>query len=331
MAAQDRRNTVDLISSLRGAPHRFGFFQAVRLLALADPPAGDPLGLPGQVRFRTPASLAFPASELTGARAGEARLELEVGFLGLTGPSGVLPRHYTETLMERRIHHRDGTLHAFLDIFSHRACALFFAAWRKYRFHIAFEQDQRAGFTARLADLAGFRPPAAPTQSGLPSTILAHFAGALARRPLPAWALESVIAGCFRTRARLESYHGQWTAVPPGQQTRLGDAAFHLGAGAFLGERFWDPQHTVRLHLGPLPASAFQQFLPGRPGAEALGRFLALQFGPLLACQLELELDPAEAPAARLVPDPAPRLGLDAWVRSRPGAGPARAVFRLQA
>jgi type VI secretion system protein ImpH len=333
MASPSRRNSLDLIAALHREPHRFGFFQAMRLLALAGPPGADPL--PRQLRLRTPASLAFPASEITRGRQAEgAPLELEVSFLGLTGPSGVLPRCYTETVLERSHLHKDGALHAFLDIFNHRACGLFYAAWRKYHFHIGFEQGQGDRFTGHLADLLTVRPPGAEAKAAIPQLSLIHFAGAFARRPLPAGALVAFVGAFFGAPARLRPYAGQWTAAPPGQQTRLGGGTFGLGAGAFLGERLWDQQNKVSLRLGPLAGPAFRDFLPGRPGAEALRQFVKLNLGELLACDLELELRQDAIPALALDgagPD-SPRLGLNTWLHSRPLAGPRPPVaFRLQA
>ncbi|WP_043581620.1 type VI secretion system baseplate subunit TssG, partial [Chromobacterium subtsugae] len=79
------------------------FFQAVRLLGLAGRKRGAKRGrLPDALRFRTLASLSFPASELTTYRQAEAgsggQDEMTISFLGLTGPSGALPTAYTELL-----------------------------------------------------------------------------------------------------------------------------------------------------------------------------------------------------------------------------------------
>jgi len=315
LAPPSRRNPLDLIAALEAEPHRFPFFQAVRLLALAAPDAGDPLFLPADVRFRTPASLAFPASDLVAARRRDGLLELDVAFLGLTGPAGALPHAYTEALLERRHRHRDGTLHAFLDLFSHRACGLFFAAWRKYRFPIAFEQGLGDRFSGRLMDLLPVRPAPAGT---------AHFAGLLGRRPRPACALTAFLAAYFQVPVRLDSFKGHWTPVPPLDRTRLGSAA-SLGAGAFLGGRLWDPQTRVRVRLGPLDGPRFRDFLPGQAGARAMAEFLAMHLGPWLACDLELAPAPGALPAPVL--GRGPRLGLDSRL---PAASPAPpAAFRL--
>src|SRR4029077_19602757 len=89
-------------------PYRFSFFQAVRLLTRLDPgrtPVGEGASPSYDVvRFRSHVTLAFPPSEiydLTESGSGGRARTMTVAFMGLTGTAGVLPRHYTEHLLER--------------------------------------------------------------------------------------------------------------------------------------------------------------------------------------------------------------------------------------
>src|SRR5262245_38704311 len=89
-------------------PYRFDFFQAVRLLGWLQPDRA-PVGRRGPAarevaRFVTRPSLSFPASAIHQLRRpseGHEPPAMMVTFLGLCGPSGVLPRNYTELLLER--------------------------------------------------------------------------------------------------------------------------------------------------------------------------------------------------------------------------------------
>src|SRR5262249_12446260 len=137
MATPRRRTDPPLERELFEEPYRFDFFQAVRLLGRLQPDRArvGHGGHPGRevARFRARQSLAFPPSsvhELERPKDPDGPPEMTVAFLGLTGPSGVLPRVYTELLMERR-RAGDRTPTAFFDVFNHRAISLFYRAWEK--------------------------------------------------------------------------------------------------------------------------------------------------------------------------------------------------------
>ena len=123
MAAKGRRKAATVIAQLEESPESFDFFQAVRVLERAHwsaKPPGESRGTdsigrdvaPGQefVRFRTWPSLRFASSLIKRIRwrqrgrddkAGSARPEVSVNFMGLTGSAGILPSHYTELVIRR--------------------------------------------------------------------------------------------------------------------------------------------------------------------------------------------------------------------------------------
>jgi type VI secretion system protein ImpH len=346
MAGTDRRSARDLIDEIGKEGQRFGFFQAVRLLALADRRSGPAASIPRRLRFGTPMSLAFPPSEIldvapqsgrtiaaTGS-SGQAESEngdadrqallMTIGFMGLTGPSGVLPTSYTELLIERRNFHRDAAAHQFLDLFTHRAVSLFYEAWRKHRFYLAYEAGERDGFTRNVLDLVGVG--LAPLQSrlqqeegGIPDVFLTHFAGLLSQKPISASNLAALVRGYFGIDAEVEQFVGQWSEVPLAEQTCLGVQACPLGESAFAGERIWDRQNKICVKLGPLSRDEFTNFLPGQPGAIALTELVQFCVGQTLACDLELTLGKESVPPLRLggEGDSAPRLGYSTWLQTR--------------
>ena len=92
-----------LAELLKDDPTSFDFFQAVRVLERLLPdrlPVGE-FGNPADevVRFAVNPSIAFPASEIQSL---EERPDqpprLTVNFMGLTGPTGVLPYDYSLTI-----------------------------------------------------------------------------------------------------------------------------------------------------------------------------------------------------------------------------------------
>jgi type VI secretion system protein ImpH len=155
--------------------YAFDFFQAVRLLEQLDA-ARAPVGRAGApeaeaVRFHARLSLDFPPSTIYEVKRPSAELplpSLTAAFMGMTGPSGVLPRHYTEQLMrlEREAKGAEKrALRAWLDLFNHRFISLFHRAWDKYRFFLAFERGEYNRrepdpFTLGLLSLIGLGTPA---------------------------------------------------------------------------------------------------------------------------------------------------------------------------
>jgi type VI secretion system protein ImpH len=353
MASQDRRSARDLIAEISEDAPRFRFFQAIRLLALSAPTA-DTARIPPSLRFRTPLSLAFPASEIIESQslvpsgpvdAGDVQhqndpdptaLSLTVGFMGLTGPSGVLPTAYTENLIERRNFHRDTAAHHFLDIFTHRSVSLFYLAWRKHRFHIDYEAGDRDRFTRNVRDLVGAgltsMQPGRQAKGGIPESFLNHFAGLLSQRPISAASLAALLRGYFQMDVVVEQFIGQWVHVPEDEQTCLGSSSCVLGENAFAGERLWDRQNKIRIKFGPLNKQQFSDLLPGQPGAAAATELVQFCVGQTLACDVTLVLKKECVPHATLGgPDVnQTRLGYNTWLhQGTPQAHQENACFSL--
>ncbi|WP_052572547.1 type VI secretion system baseplate subunit TssG [Holophaga foetida] len=311
---------------LKSEPFRFRFFQAIRLLKLSRKASGSKAELPRQFRFRTPLSLSFPSSEIQRFETRMLQeekegtpLEMEVGFLGLTGPSGVLPHCYTEILIDRKLVQRDGSAHAFLDIFSHRAIALFYEAWQKYRFYIGYEMGDRNGFTRHLTELLG---TASTWDNGeaVPPQLTAFFSGILGRRPLPSSSLKGLLSTYFGVELEIEQFVGQWIEAPLSEQSTLGGECASLGMTTVVGQRLWDQQSKIRLRIGPLRQAKFNEFLPGRSAALALRHLVELCQGQSLNCDITLVLE-QEAVGDTLLSKVAPvpvMLGFNAWARTSP-------------
>jgi type VI secretion system protein ImpH len=334
MASPFWRKPRDLIAELTRNAAQFGFFQSVRLLALDARLLGAKRSgpLPARLRFRTVASLAFPPSEIlryqpVAPDAPEAEQkqmhdEMTVAFMGLTGPSGVLPHPYTELLIERRQYYRDTGLHAFLDIFSHRAIALFYGAWRKYRYWLSVEDKEPDGFTRNLLDFAGVglsdlrKQLGSDKTTGLEEKLFAFYAGLLSQKPLSAQAMVTVIGGFFGVPAELDQFVGQWNEVPRHEQSMLGGEACELGLSAFVGDRIWDRQTKIRLHLGPMRRETFDRLLPGNAGAEALRALVRFMVGYGLACDVTLILDHRDVPVPRLDADTPLLLDGNIWLNA---------------
>ena len=350
MAAEGRRTTHALADILLDEPYRFEFFQAVRLLERMFPERA-PVGYRGApagevVRFRTRASLEFPASQIHNIEGGrdqdnngdaaelssadtDERPEMFVNFMGLTGPLGSLPHHYTELLIERA-RYKDTAYWEFLDIFNHRLISLFYRAWEKYRFHIAyerggadrfqpdFERNGKDRFTEYLFDLLGLGTPHLRGRLDVADEGLLFYGGLVAQRPHSASAVAAIIGDHFGVPVRVEQFTGQWLALDEDSLTKLGAANSELGVNTIAGTRVWDTQSKFRLDFGPLSFQEFLLFLPVNPALQAVGKMTRLLVGLEFDFDVQLRLRAAEVPASRLglTTGLPPMLGWTSWLKT---------------
>jgi type VI secretion system protein ImpH len=320
------RSPAPLIAALAVAPHRFDFFQAVRVLRWA--------GRGRRVRFRAATGQAFPPSAIAGLRLAEDDTdvsEMTVGFLGLIGPSGVLPPHYDDAVT-RRLRDGDAAPRDFLDLFHNRLVSLFHAAWEKHHPLVSRETARREGrgedpFTAALLALVGLGTPGLAGRLPFPDAALLPGANHLARAARSATALADLLALRLGALVEVEQFRPGWLTMEPSERTRLsGTGGFaRLGADAVLGERVRDRRHRFRIRIGPISLRAFLRLLPpGEDHAEL--RAFVRQFAPAdLSWDLLLLLRGEEAPPCRLGGATPPRLGWTTWLRGAPQPDPAAA------
>lgn len=328
----------------------FEFFQAVRLLERLSPdraPVGR-FSVPGTevARFEVNQEMGFPASPIEGIEFVEGQpARVKVNFMGLTGPQGVLPLYYTE-LMRERLRARDHSAVSFLDIFNHRMISLFYQAWEKYRFPIAYERGDRDRFSHHLLDLIGLGTQGLENRQPLPDDSLIFYTGLLGQRARSASALRNLVADYFDVPCEVEQFIGGWYPLIEETQCRL-DAedvtiSEQLGFGAVVGDEVYDQQSAVRIVLGPLSLEQYCGFLPNGVGHEPLKALARLFGGPTIDFEVKLILAKDEVPECHIGPRPPAvreeeeftleniQLGWTSWVKTAPRhADAADAILRF--
>jgi type VI secretion system protein ImpH len=255
-AAAVRDTDTGLDRDLFSEGYRFKFFQAVRLLERLHPelngdghhenPAEE------VVRFRSRNSLAFPASEIFEIAAPDddgvdPRDTMWVNFMGLAGLLGTMPLHFASLLADPSAGAQTAALSAFLDLFNHRLISLFYRAWEKYRFAIAYERGGDDTFSRYLYCLIGLGTPGLRGRLHIDDHILLYYAGLLAQRPRSAVALEGILEDYFGVPVDVVQFQGQWFEMnadilsslgADGQNNQLGVSAV-LGKGFFIRSLFF--------------------------------------------------------------------------------------------
>ncbi len=349
MAAQGRRDDLALIARLLREPGRFGFFQAVRLLERMESARGR-VGedtVPGRevVRFRAAPTLRFPASEILAIRppredGGDSAppsspYEMIVTFMGLTGPKGVLPSYFTRLLL-RRLRAKDPTLRDFFDLLNHRRISLFYRAWAKYRFPIAFERARSReitrddAFTRCLFSLVGLGTAGQRGRHELDDHTFIFYGGLFAHHPRSAVALEGMLGYQFGLPVRIEQFRGQWLNLAPRDRSMMPDrrepAGRHnrQGRDVVLGRRVWDVVSKFRIRLGPLGLDEFYRFLPPPVGdcLVDLAQLARTYAGSELDFDVQLAVAAGEWPRCELGGQGRrmAHLGWNVWLSSGPFA-----------
>jgi len=331
MATTGRPSDPDVSGStveaeLREEPYLFEFFQAVRLLERLFP-AKSPVGRfhpPSAevVRFGAHSTLAFPASEIQALEwPQDGPGQMKVNFMGLTGPEGVLPLYYTALLADRtRAGDRSGV--DFFDIFNHRIIALFYLAWEKYRFSVAYEREGLDPFSHHLMDLIGLGTPGLQERLPILDDSLLYYAGLLGQHPHSAEALRNLLSDYFEVPVEVEQFAGGWYPLDRQTQTSLerglGESE-QLGFGAVVGDEVWDQTARVRLRLGPLSLERYQDFLPQGTAYEPLRALTHLFSNGEFDFEIQLVLDRWDVPPCKLGAEGevAPQLGWLTWVKTR--------------
>jgi type VI secretion system protein ImpH len=341
MAAASGTANTDLINpasrfaaielALREEPWTFQFFQAVRLLERLQPDR-SPVGRfvhPSKeiVRFGAHTATAFPASQIQALTwSNGAAPVMVVNFMGLTGPMGLLPLYYSELLLDR-IRSKDRTLLSFLNLFNHRMISLFYQAWEKYRFTVAYERAERDRFSHHLLDTIGLGTQGLQTRQAVADDSLLFYSGLLSLHTRSASALKQIVADYFDVPVEVEQFVGAWYALSRDNQCCFEDAdsfSEQLGVGAVVGDEIWNQQSGVRLCIGPLPLRSYADFLPGGSAYQPLRAITRFFAGDEVDFEVQLILKRDEVPGCELDETPrspehiAPQLGWSTWVKSAP-------------
>jgi type VI secretion system protein ImpH len=335
MAAESRRQDPSLIEALLEEPYRFEFIQAVRVLervaetrrraAASDGPR-HATAVEDVVRFRAALALAVPLAEVEQLRAGEAGgpAEMQVSFLGLNGPSGVLPRHYSELVLQQ-VRQKNLALRDFLDVFNHRAIAMHLLARRKYRLAASVESsgdDGRDPISALFYALIGFATPGLRDRLAVDDHALVYYGGLFAQSRRSAAGLEQILSDYLGRPVEVAQFAGRWAPLAAEDWTRLatqnrpfGNFA-QLGVDAVAGTHVWDVQGGFRLRLGPLDYRQFAELMPGSPLMNEVAALTRTYVGPELAFDVELALRGDAVPDCVLAGsgDFLPRLGWNTWL-----------------
>lgn len=246
------------IRQIQQSPSEFDFYQAVYCIERqfsSEKKRWQGVGrdaFPSQeiIRFKSVQHLGFPGQPISAIEIIDAaepeydKVVVQVSFLGLTGPSGVMPQHYSEMVLQR-LKLRDKTMRDFFDLFNHRLISLYYRSWEKYRFSCQYEMSpQQDSFSQVLKTLSGCN-----TAPGL------FYSGSYCRHIRSAKQLTAVLCHLLGAKVTIGQLKGRWLALQQDEKSALGSILkprgqlAELGNSVMLGSRVWDISSSISLEI----------------------------------------------------------------------------------
>ncbi|WP_211455187.1 type VI secretion system baseplate subunit TssG [Collimonas antrihumi] len=298
-------------------PWRYGFISLLRATA-AQHPHLPPIGratLPRQEPFRLGQrpSMTFSPREIAAVDPHVKHPQIRLFGLGMLGPNGPLPIHFTEIAKDRLDNRHDATLVDFLDKFHHRYMTHMYRAWSQAQAAAGLDRADDEQFSQYVSRLAG-NDPVNIRSSPLPPHARMAASAHLVREARNPDGLAMTLAHFFGVPVQIEEHVLHWISVSSDEHTLLGRAsvATVMGEGALLGEAVPDRQHKFRIVIGPLSLAQYLHLTPqGRDLpllVEWVRAFVGLEYG----WEVELKVAAAAATPARI--GGAEKLGWATWL-----------------
>lgn len=303
--------------------YSYSFFKAVDLLEKSRPEKKKlgQAGIPSQepVRFTVSPGFSFPPSDIRNLKEmpGGKVPEMDVAFLGLIGPSGLLPNWYNE-LAANRVRKRDTALVDFLNIFHHRLITLFYLAWKKHR----FPENYQAGAGDRLSRyvlcLAGLGTHEMVRILGLPREALTFYSGLLSLPVASAMTIEAAVEYFSGASTRVDPFVEREVELEDSDRTCIGRNNACIGVDAVCGSLVRECQTKFRVNLGPVGYRMFLRLLPRGDLLLPVFSLIRYMVGIEFEFEIRIHLKKEDVPPCILGDNPihTQRLGWSSWIAS---------------
>ena len=343
MPSTRRRKDISIIQDLAGAPYKYTFIQTVRLIqcsairsksrtsnavGLFTPPATE------AIRFSVNQSLSFPAADIesivdTINTTGEQRWDVDINFMGLTGSSGVLPHHYTETVLQR-LKIKDSALKEFFDLFNHRTISLFYRASTKYNLALNYEHSKAEAnkksdhFTKVFLSLIGLGTAYLNNRLHIQDESLIHYSGLLSEQIKTSANLKQILQNHFNVPIKIREFIGQWQELIDDVRTKLPNGRIspgqnnNLGKSAMIGKKGWLAQGKFSIVIGPLKKDQLQEFAHGTKALKAMNEIVRLYIGMEYDYDFKIQIKKSDIPyQVKLSSNNPPCMGWNTWLASK--------------
>ncbi|WP_282176048.1 type VI secretion system baseplate subunit TssG [Vibrio nereis] len=261
------------------------------------------------IRFSIPQHLGFTGSVIDSIRTdieNTGKTVVDVNFMGLTGPNGILPRHYTELVLDR-VKNKDTAMRDFFDMFNHRLISLQYRAWEKYQFNLGYERYLTQGNSTFNDVLKSI--------TGSVDDMSVFFGGFFSSAIRNSSSLKSMLERVSGCEVNIVEFIGRWIALNAEEQTQLGSKLnpegnhARLGVSTIIGQRVWDISSAIEVEVVADNASTFYALINDSVLREMLFSLANHYLTPSIQVKWKLTVAYKNLPVCRLSRE-GPRLGM---------------------
>ena len=339
METSEWKQNNTLAEFFSGDYHHYSFHKVVSLLesALPENRRLEHSTEPDKesVRFKVIPDFSFQAGAIFDLlRKDFCPADIVVNFMGLIGPSGVLPDWYNEMayiedqnyrkqhylgqnmfvryLKKRdnyqsfsqylRLKGKNSALTDFLNIFHHRLITLFYLAWKKNRLPEIYLPESRDPVSKIMLSLLGLGldAPENNRSTGFSKDFLLLFSGLLSKPSATQSDIETLLENRIGVSVRLEQFIERQVKLSTEDQTFLGGKNSILGIETTCGIYAWENQTYFRIHLGPMKYDQFLDFMPTNTILRDIFLFVRYVVGMEYEFDIRIYLDRKTLPSGFL-------------------------------
>ncbi len=322
MANKTGNTAPSLKKSLLKNSDSFSFFQTYRLLKRMGDENFDP---EKSIRVKPELSLDHPGSDIVRLENSSDTTDVFTTFLGLYGISSPLPTFYTEDLIasEQSGHN---AARSFLDIIHQRLYSLFFRSLKKYRPIYDTVEEKDNNYFDILFSLMGVKNKKLLEKIKSPHKLI-KYASLLNQQPRSALGLKTLLRNEFEDiEIEVEQCVKRRVKIMSDQAIGVGQSSNALGVDAVIGEEIEDRNGKIKIILGPLKKTQFDNIVNNPENWSTLVFLIQFYITMPFECDLEFILMEKEAKSAGLNDS---CLGKDSWIFSGDAGKVSNAIFHL--
>ena len=237
-------------------------------------------------------------------------------LLNLTGATGILPNHYSETVA-KTLRDKNTVFKDFLDMFNHRVSSLMYRSWAKFRFdtdraYQASVSQYRSVIDLMMMSLAGDSYPATDSSS-------AYFNGLSFATTQSAEKLKNIIGETTGLDVAINEFKGKWIELSDDDLSRMGSRKLggqynQLGMNTMLGRRCWDLSSGFEVEFEVDDKETFRRLTPGGDMNYRLRTLLQKLVGNAFEFNFKLKVKEAHCQPTILSNNSQQALGANAWM-----------------